>query len=131
MFHTLGPAHVAHVNQPIDTLFNLDECAVVGDADHAAFDMRAYRITMSGVLPGIRRELLEAERYSLLVGIVLQNLYVNFVAYVHQVTGMSEPAPGHIRNVEQPINATQVDEGAIVSKVFDYTGEFRPFRQML
>src|SRR2546421_517418 len=104
MFYTLGPTHVAHVNQPIDTLFNLNECAEVGDTDHAAFDMRAYRITMSGVLPGIRSELLEAERYSLLVGIVLQNLYVNFVAHVHQVAGMREPAPRHIGDVEQPIN---------------------------
>src|SRR5579859_7224731 len=62
MLHALGPGHLADVNQAFDSLLKLDERAVVGDADYAAANMRADGITMLGIKPRIRGELLESER---------------------------------------------------------------------
>src|SRR5207248_9995657 len=53
------------------------------------------------------------------------------IAYVDQVAGMREPPPGNIGNVQQTINAAEVDERAVFSKIFDYAGEHRALFQML
>jgi len=47
------------VDQAFDALLQLDERAIVGDADHPAGHVRATDSVL-GVEPGVRRELLEA-----------------------------------------------------------------------
>src|ERR1051326_5973563 len=113
MFHALGPGHLTHVDQAFNALLQLDEGAVVGDAKHAALDARANGIALCGVEPRVRRKLLEAKRYAQLVGIELQNFYLDLIAHVHQVTRMSQASPRHISDVEQTVNAAQVDESAV------------------
>ena len=43
MLHALGPRHLADVHQAFDALLQLDEGAVVGDADDAPANVRADR----------------------------------------------------------------------------------------
>ena len=73
------------MDQAFDALLQLDERAVVGDADDAAADVRAHGIALRGVQPGIGRELLEAQRDALLVFVELQNLDLDLVAHVDQI----------------------------------------------
>ena len=131
MLHALGPGHLADVNQPFDSLLQLYERAVVGNADHSPGNVRAYRIAVRSIQPRVRSELLESQRNALLVFVKLQHFHLDLIAYVHQVAGMREPPPGHIGNVQQAINAAEVDERAVFSKIFDYSREHRALFQML
>src|SRR6185437_13555589 len=99
------------------------ECSVVGHADDASFDVRANRITMLGIEPGIGCELFESERNTLLIGIKFQNFNLNLVPDVDQVAGMSQAPPGHVGDVEQAVDAAKVNERAVVGEVLHDTGE--------
>ena len=123
MLHALGPGHLADVDQTFDALLEFDEGSVVGDADDAAGDMRADRITVLSVEPRIGRELLEAERHALFLFVVLENLDLDLVADVDQVLGMREASPGHVGDVEQAVEAAEIDESAVLGEVLDHTGE--------
>ena len=72
---------------------------------------------MLGIKPRIRRQLLEAQRYALLVLVELQNLDLNLVADIHQIARMRQASPRHVGNVQQTINAAQIDECAVVGEV--------------
>src|ERR1035438_8788649 len=131
MLHALGPGHLADVYQPFDALFQFDERAVVGHADNAAVYMRADGIALGGVQPGIGRELFEAQRYALLFAVKLQHLHLDLVAHLHQIARMGQAAPGHLGDVQQPVNAAQIDEGAVVGQVLDRAGENAVFMQLV
>src|SRR5215470_393864 len=60
MLHTLRPRHLADVDESFDTLLQLYERTVVGNADDSSRDMRAHGITMRSIQPRIRSELLES-----------------------------------------------------------------------
>src|ERR1700678_62248 len=96
MLHPLGPGHLGDMHQPLDALLQLDEGAVVGHAEHAAAYAGADGITFDRIEPGIGRELLEAERNSLLLTIELEYLDLYLVPDVYQIAGMGEASPGHI-----------------------------------
>ena len=131
MLHALRPGHLADVDQAFDALLELDECAVVGHADDAAADVRADRIALGGVEPRVGRELLEAQRNALLVVVELQNLYLDLVANLDQVARMRQASPGHIGDMQQAVDAAQVDERAVVGQVLHRAGQDRVFVQVL
>ena len=130
MLHSLRPRHLADVNQAFDALFEFDERAVVGDADDASGDVRADGITMLSIEPRIGRELLESERNALLVFVVLENLDLNLIADVDQILGVSEASPGHVGDVEQAVEAAEIDERAVLGEVLDDSGQDRALFQM-
>src|ERR1017187_7937767 len=131
VLHALGPGHLADVHQAFDALFQLDEGAVVGHADDAAVYMRTDGIALGCVQPGIGRELFEAQRHALFLAIELQHLHLDLVAHLHQVARMGQAAPGHIGDVQQSVNASQIDEGAVVGQVLDRAGENAVFMQLI
>src|SRR5687767_10889542 len=57
----LAPRHLADVNQAFDTRFELDEGAVVGQADHLAADAHARGEAIHYGGPRVRHQLLVAE----------------------------------------------------------------------
>ncbi len=105
------------MDEALDALLQLDEGAVIGDAEHAPFNPRADGIALGGIEPRIGRELLEAERDALLVFVELENLDLDLIADVDQIARMRESAPGHIGDVQQAVDPTQVDESAVVGEV--------------
>src|SRR5688572_8541848 len=58
MANIARPAHLADVNETLDTRLELDESAVVGDRDNLARYTRADRILLGDILPRIALELL-------------------------------------------------------------------------
>src|SRR5579872_465496 len=131
MLHALRPGHFADVDQAFNSLLEFHECSVVGHADHAAADVCALGIAMLGIKPRVRRELLESQRNALLLFVVLQNLDLNLIANVDQIFGVSEASPGHVGDVEQAVEAAQVNERAVFSEVLDHAGEDRSLFEML
>ena len=123
VLHPLGPGHFGDVDEAFDALLELDERAVVGDREDAAADLGADRVALDGVEPGVRRELLEAERDALLFLVELEDLDLDLVANVDEVAGVGETAPAHVGDVEQAVEAAHVDECAVVGEVLDDAGE--------
>ena len=119
------------MHQAFDALLQLDERAVVGDADHAAMHMRADRIALRGIEPRIGRELLEAQRHALLLAVELQHLHLDLVAHLHQVARMRQASPRHVGDVQQAVDAAQVDERAVVGQVLHRAGQDRVLAQLL
>ncbi len=131
VLEALGPGHLREVNQAFDALLQLDKRAVVGDRKNAAMDVRADRVTLGGVEPGIGRQLLEAQRNALLIFVELEHLDLNLVADIDQIAGMSEASPAHIGDVQQAVDSAQVNKRAVVGEVLYGAGEHRALAQLL
>ncbi len=131
MLRALGPAHLAHVHQAFNALFQLDERAVIGQAQHFALHVRAHGVALGGVQPRVRRELLEAQRDALLFLVELQYLHVDLIAHVHQVARMRQASPGHVGDVQQAVQPAQVHERAVLGQVLHRAGQDRTLFQVL
>ena len=81
----LRPAHLRDVHEPLDTLLELHERAVVGHVGDAAADAGARRVFARHVDPRVFRELLGAERDALGLAVELQDDDVDLVADLHEV----------------------------------------------
>ncbi len=79
MLNPLGPAHFRNVDQTFDTFFQLNKCAVVGQADYLTGHLVSNGIFATDIQPRIRRNLLESQRDTFFFAIKLKNLNINFV----------------------------------------------------
>src|SRR5262249_5111253 len=114
-----------------NSLLQFDEGAVVGNAQHTAFHARADRVALRGIQPGIRCELFETQGDAQFFAVELQDLHLDLVAHVDQVARVRQPAPGHVRDVEQAVNAAQIDKRAVIREILDRAGEDRALMQVL
>ncbi len=114
------PAHLADVHESFDVRGELDERAIVGDRDHLPRDARADRVLRGDVLPRVTLELLEAERDALALPINVENLHLELRTDRDHLARMLDSAPRHVRDVEQAVDAAEVDEGAEVRDVLDH-----------
>ena len=80
-------------------------------------------------LPRIRRQLADAERNAFLFAIELQNLDRDLVADVHHFRRVVHAAVRHVADVQQAVDAAQIDESSIFRKVFHGAGDHRAFGQ--
>src|SRR5262245_33004420 len=116
MLHALGPAEIADVNQSVDSVFNLDERAEVGEIAYAPFNGRVDGIFLVQALPRVRLELLESERNATLTRIHVKHHALDLVADVEHLGRMLHAlGPRHLAYVDQSFNALlQLDESAVV-----------------
>ena len=68
---------------------------------------------------GIGLQLLHAERDALRLGVDADDLHLHRVADVEDLGRMIDAAPGHVGDVQQAVDAAEVDEGAVVGDVLD------------
>ena len=80
----LAPRHLRDVDETFDARLELHERAVVGDADDLAAHPRADRIPILHGGPGIRHELLVAERDALGRRVVLEHDDIDFVVHLER-----------------------------------------------
>ena len=115
----LGPAHLGDVDQPLHARLQLHERAVVGDVGDRALEACADRILGLDAGPGIGLQLLHAEADALGLGIDAHDLHLDRIADVDDLARVIDAAPGHVGDVQQAVDAAQVDEGAVVGDVLD------------
>ncbi len=72
MCKAFGPAHLADVHQPFDSIFEPDKHAVVHHIYDFAFYPCSHRITLFDIFPGTGRLLFQAQR-NLLVFLINAN----------------------------------------------------------
>src|SRR5216684_1580604 len=119
MNRALAPRHFRYVDQPLDAFFQLDECAVVGDAHHLAGEARSDRITLGGTRPRVGHDLLHPERDAFARRVVFEHDHLDLVTDLDRFGGMLEAAPRHVGDMQQAVDSAKVDEGAVVSDVLD------------
>ena len=114
------PAHLADVYQPFDTGLQLDERAVVRDADHLALHPRPDRVLLGHVLPRIGLELFQAQRDAFTTPVDVEHLHLDLLPHLHHVRRVRDPAVTHVCDVEQAVYAAQIDERAEIGDVLDH-----------
>jgi hypothetical protein len=77
------------------------------------------RGTWLDLLPGAGLLLLEAEGDLLLVVVDVEDLDLDLLVDADHLRGVVDPAPGHVGDVQQAVDAAEVDEGAEVGDVLD------------
>src|SRR3989454_2901134 len=97
----------------------LDEGAVIGQADDPALDPGADRVLGGNTHPGIGALLLQAERDAAGLAIVLEDHDLDAVADHVDLRWMADAAPRHIGDVEEPVDPAEVHEGAVIRDVLD------------
>src|SRR5579872_4413744 len=119
----LAPRHLADVDQAFDARLEFDERAVVGEAHDLAGEPRADRVALDHVRPRIVHQLLVAERHALGRRVVLQDDDVDFLIDLEQLRRVRHAAPRHVGDVEQAVDAAEVDERPVVGNVLDDAAE--------
>ena len=89
------------------------------------------RIPLDHGRPGIRHELLVAERDALGARVVLEHDDVDLVADAHHFRGMRDAAPRHVGDVEQAVDAAEVDERAVIGEVLHRAAEHLALRERI
>ena len=115
----LGPAHLGDVDQAFDARLELDERAIFGDVGHAAAEHAADRILGRGAFPRIALELLHAEADALRVAVDADDLHLHRVADVEHLGRVIDALVADVGDVQQAVDAAEVDERAIVGDVLD------------
>src|SRR5262245_60321677 len=123
MLDALAPRHLADVDEPLDARLELDERAVVGQAHDLAREARAHRVPLDHVRPRVVHQLLVAERHAFGRRVVLQHDDVDFLVDLEELRRMRHAAPRHVGDVEQAVDAAQIDERAVIGDVLDHAAE--------
>ena len=92
------------------------------DHDLAAHAL-AERVRLLGVVPRIFLGLLQAEADALGLGVVLEDLDGDLVADLEHLARVVDAAPGHVGDVEQAVDAAEIDERAVLGEVLDRAGD--------
>ena len=125
----LGPAHLGDVHQAFDARLQLHEGAVVGDVGDAALELGADRILDLDALPGIGLELLHAQGDALRLRIEPDHLHLHRLADMQGLGRMIDAPPGDVRDVQQTVDAAEIDEGAVVGQVLHHALQHLAFLQ--
>src|SRR5580704_4468354 len=115
----LGPRHFRDVDQAFDARLQLDEGAVIGDVGDAAGEARVQRIFRLDALPRIVQQLLHAERDTVGLVVDLDDLDLDGLADGEHLGRVIDPSPGDIGDVQQAVDAAEVDERAVIGDVLD------------
>src|SRR6202171_3827980 len=116
----LGPRHLGDVDEALDAGLELDERAVVGDVGDAALEAGADRELGLDALPRIGLQLLHAERDAVGLGGDLDELDLDLLTDVEHLGGMIDAPPRDVGDVQQAVDAAEIDEGAVVGDVLDH-----------
>ena len=89
------------------------------------------RVAARHAVPRVVAQLLDAQRDAVLLGVELQHLGLQFLADLHHFARVAHTAPGHVGDVQQAVDAAEVDEGTVLGDVLDHAVDDRAFVQRL
>src|SRR3954447_23367800 len=116
----LGPRHFRDVDQAFDARLQLDERAVVGDVGDTAGEARVQRVLCLDALPRIVQQLLHAERDAVGLVVDLDDLDLHGLADGQHFRRVIDPAPCDVGDVQQAVDAAEINERAVVGDVLDH-----------
>src|SRR5262249_18338447 len=109
------PAHVADVQQAVDSFLDLNERSIVREVPYSSGNDGPRGVALSNLIPWIGLNLLHPQRDFLLLAIDVQDLHFNLIADLHEFGGMIDASrPAHLANMDEPFDAWfQLHEGAV------------------
>ena len=119
LVNALGPGQFADVNQSLDPGFQLDKCAVRHEVDHLAGHLAADGVFLLNLVPWVGLFLFQAEADALAFLVDVEHDHLEFLAGRQHLRGVRDAAPAHVGDVQQAVEAVQVDECAEVGEVLD------------
>ena len=119
MADPLCPAHLADVDKSLDAVLQLHEGAIAHHIDDRALADSADRILVGHLRPRAGGPLLHAQRDLLPLAVDVEHLHLDLLVDLHHLARMADAAPAHVGDVEQAIDAAQIDERAEVGDVLD------------
>src|SRR5207302_6609103 len=127
----LGPRHFGDVDQAFDARLQFDERAVVGDVGDAPGEAGIQRILRLDALPRIVQQLLHAERDTVGLVVDLDDLDLHGLADGEHLGRVIDPAPGDIGDVQQAVDAAEVDERTVIGDILDHAVDDLAFFEIL
>src|ERR1017187_2201891 len=127
----VGPIHFRDVHQAFHAFLYFHEAAVVGDVGHLAEQARVGGIPPCDVLPRIGAQLLQSQGDALTLAIELENAHVDLFTDLDHLGGVFHALPCHIRDMQQSIDAAQIDESTVIGEILDHTLDDRAFLQIV
>ncbi len=92
-----GPGHVTDMEQTIDAVLQLDECAVIGEVANLSADVVTHRVFLGNDFPGIHFHLLHAQTDLLLVLLDFKDDHINFLILFDDFTRIrNSSCPRHL-----------------------------------
>ena len=130
----VGPVHLGHVDQAFNAWLEFDKCAVVGDVGDLAEQAGSLRVAACHAHPRVVAHLFETQRDTVFLGVELQDLGHDFLTGCHHFARVTHAAPCHVGDVQQAVNAAQVNEctvfGDVLDDAFDSSAFFEGFHQL-
>jgi hypothetical protein len=117
-----GPAHLRDVDQALDARLQLHEGAVAHHVDDLAGDARADGVLLGDLLPGVGRQLLQAQGDLAALLVDVEDHHLDPVVDAQPLARVLQALPAHVGDVQQAVDAAEVDEGAEVGEVLDRPG---------
>src|SRR5690606_8156666 len=114
-----------------DARLDLHERTVIGDVGDLAEHAGLGRVTAGDVLPRILAQLLQAQADAVALAVVLEHADLELLADFHHLGRMAHALPGHVSDVQQAVDATQVDERTVVGEVLDHALQHGALDQLL
>ena len=119
--YVLAPAHLRYVDQALNTRSNLNECTVVGHNDNLTLHLVAdLEVWIKGI-PWMCRKLLQAKGDTLLLLIEVEDNDLDLLVELHNLLRIAYAAPAEVCDVDETVNATEVNEYTIRGDVLDST----------
>ena len=115
----LGPGHLGDVHQTFDPRLQLHEGAVVGDVGDAALELGADRVLGFHAFPRIGLQLLHAEADALGFLVEADDLDRDGLADLEGFGRVVDAAPRDVGDVQQAVDAAEIDERAVIGDVLD------------
>src|SRR2546423_4043934 len=113
------PAHLADVNEAFNSGLELDERTVVRDRDDLPGHSRTDGIFFGNILPRVALELFQAEGDSFAIPVDVEDFDFQLLTDVHHLGRVLNAAVRHVGDVEESVDATEIDECTEVGDVFD------------
>ncbi len=107
------------MHQALHARFQFHKRPVRHQIDHLALDLRADLILGIDVFPWIAQLLFQSQAHPLLFPVDVQHHHVDVLPDLEQFRGMPDAPPAHVGDMEQSIDAVEVNEGAEISDILD------------
>src|SRR5262249_31504037 len=119
------------VDQSLNPRLQFDECAEIHRPRHSSHDEPAGRKLELNVFPRTGFELLEPQADLTLVAVDFEDDNLDHLARLQDLGRVGDALPADLADVEQAIDAAEIDEGAKVADVADDAGANLAFLELL
>ena len=108
------------MNHPVDSFFEFHEGTVSLHVDDFALVDAVDGVFLFDFVPWVRQHLFHAERDFLLLAIDMQDHHFDFLIDRYHFGRMPNSRVRHVGDVQQAIDATEIDERSEVRNVLDH-----------